>query len=103
MTGRAVVAGALAVNAVPHAVVGFAGGTCPTPFGGTGSGPLANLAWAGVNAVGAVALLVTAGPVRGDQRAIDDRRRAVQLGCTLMTAFAGVYELRAALRGRRRV
>ena len=101
MRARDVLAGVLAVNAIPHAVVGFAGGRCLTPLRGENSGPAANLAWAAANLTGAGVALGTGASVRGVQGAIDDRRRAIQLGCTLMTAFGALYEARVALRHRR--
>lgn len=100
MRRRDVLAGALAVNALPHAVVGCAGGRCRTPFRGEDSGPGANLAWAAVNAVGAGLALAGGPSVRGEQSAVDDRRRAVQLGAALMTAFGLAYEARVRARGR---
>ena len=101
MRRRDVLAGALAVNAIPHTVVGFVGGRCRTPLRGEDSGPVANLVWAAANLTSAGIALASGTSVRGDQKAIDDRRRAVQIGCTLMTAFGVAYETRVAVRGHR--
>ena len=99
MRVRDVAAGVLLVNVLPHAVVGLSGGRCLTPLRGEDSGPVANLVWAATNLAGATALLSSGGVDSvGDLDAVDTRRRAVQLGSTLMTAFGAGYELRQARR-----
>lgn len=89
---RDVFAGALLVNAIPHAIVGLTGNRCMTPLGGEDSSPRQNLMWSAINLVGGVAVLASA-PWRGVGRSGADRRRtAVLLGTFLMTAFGVVYE-----------
>ncbi|MBD3782066.1 MAG: hypothetical protein IE926_03770 [Micrococcales bacterium] len=102
MRARDVAAGVLLVNVVPHAVVGLSGGRCMTPFRGEDSGPVANLVWAGLNLAVGAGLLATGPSVHGDRSAVDTRRRAVQLGTTLMTAFGAGYELRRTVLSRGR-
>lgn len=97
MRGRDVVAGVLLVNTVPHVLVAASRGRCRTPFSPEPVGPAANLLWGVTNLVGGAALLAS-GDEPGDQAAVDERRRAVHLGCLLMTLAGGVYEVRQAVR-----
>ncbi|MEV0839602.1 hypothetical protein AB0I55_08575 [Actinocatenispora sera] len=97
MTARDALAGALLVNAVPHAIMGIAGKRCMTPLRGPESGPAANLAWSALNLAGGVTLLATGW--RGiDQRTADSRLGWVTVGAFAMTAFGVGYELSRRLR-----
>lgn len=92
---RDVIAGALLVNAIPHAVIGLAGHRCLTPLGGAESGPRLNLVWSAMNLVGGAALLASA-PWRDlDEEGATSRRRSVHLGTAILVAFGQVYELLA--------
>jgi hypothetical protein len=97
MTARDAIAGALLVNAIPHAIMGVAGKRCMTPLRGADSGPVTNLVWAALNAAGGVTLLATGW--RGvDQRTADSRLARVTVGAFAMTAFGVGYELSRRLR-----
>jgi hypothetical protein len=95
-----VLAGALLVNAVPHAVTGLAGKRFPTPLRGRDSGPAANLAWSAVNLAAGAALLVT-GRRRTDHATASHRLAAVGTGAVVMVSFGTVHELAKRLRARR--
>jgi hypothetical protein len=97
MTARDALAGALLVNAIPHAVMGIAGKRCLTPLRGPDSGPAANLAWSALNLAGGVTLLATGW--RGiDQQTASSRLAWVTVGAFAMTAFGVGYELSRRLR-----
>jgi hypothetical protein len=90
---RDVLAGALLLNAIPHAIMGLAGKRCMTPLGGANSPPAANLAWAGLNIAGGVAALGPGTWRSIGQRDADERLRAITWGIIAMAAFAAIYEL----------
>jgi hypothetical protein len=90
---RDVLAGALLLNAIPHAIRGLAGQRGMTPLGGVNSPPAANIAWAGLNSAGGAAALGPGSWRRVSQREADERLRAVIWGIIAMAAFAAVYEL----------
>lgn len=97
MTARDVLAGALLVNAVPHAIMGIAGKRCMTPLRGPDSGPAANLAWSALNLAGGATLLATGW--RGiDQPTAASRLAWVTVGAFAMSAFGVGYELSRRLR-----
>jgi len=90
---RDILAGALLVNTIPHAVLAAGGQRCLTPLGGPDSTPRQNLLWAGMNLTGAVLALSSSG-WRGLHRTeADRRRRALHAGMLAMTAFGALYEL----------
>ena len=103
MRGRDVLAGALLVNAIPHTITGLAGKRGMTPWGGPNSSPAANLAWAGLNILTALAALGPRSWRPIGQRAADQRLRAVTLGIAGMAAFAAAYELSPAAAQHRQV
>jgi hypothetical protein len=90
---RDVVAGMLLVNAIPHAVVGFAGQRCLTPLGGEDSGPGLNLLWSVINLVGGAAILSSASWPAGRRDTAAGRRRSLQLGLATMAVFGQIYEM----------
>lgn len=90
---RDVLAGALLVNAIPHLIVGVTGKRCTTPLGGVNSAAAVNLVWAGVNLAAGTVALGSRSWHELDQRAADDRLRAVTLGTIGMAGFAAAYEL----------
>lgn len=98
---RDLLAGALLVNVIPHAVVGLGGHTCLTPLAGEDSSPRINLLWAGLNLAGAIALLGSARWRSLDAEAASRRRIAVEIGGFAMTTFGMIYELTGGRRKRR--
>lgn len=88
---RDVVAGALLANGVPHVILGCAGKRGMTPLGLGDSSPGLNLAWAGMNLGGAVALLVAGGWHQVHQAEADRRIGSVAGGMLAMTTFAVAY------------
>lgn len=90
---RDLLAGVLLANCVPHAVLGCAGKRGMTPLGRGDSSPALNLAWAGMNLGGALALLA-GGRRRWAEQAEADRRIAhVGVGMLAMTTFAAAYTI----------
>ncbi len=100
---RDIVAGALLVNAIPHAVMGGFGKRLLTPVGGEESSPGLNLVWSGLNAGAGVALLSTGGWRDLDQRTAAHRLVGVEVGSFAMLCFGMGYELAAGRRKRRLV
>jgi hypothetical protein len=88
---RDVVAGVLLANGVPHAILGCAGKRGMTPLGRGDSSPGLNLAWAGMNLAGALALLAAGGWRRAEQAEADRRIAGVAGGMLAMTTFAIAY------------
>jgi hypothetical protein len=98
-----VLAGALLLNTIPHAIMGLAGKRCMTPLGGANSSPAANLAWAVVNLTAGTAALRPASWRATDQPTADARLRNVTMGIVAMAAFAAAYELSPTATERRRM
>jgi hypothetical protein len=103
MRGRDVVAGAVLVNAIPHAIIGLAGKRGMTPWSGPNSPPAANLIWAGLNILAGLAALRPGSWRPIGQRTADERLHAVTLGIVGMAAFAAAYELSPAAAQHRRL
>lgn len=97
---REVLAGALVVNAIPHAVMGLSGKRLLTPIGGAESSPRRNLVWAAMNVGGAAALLASGGWRSLDQHDAEVRLRSVLTGGFAMSAFGMAYELTAGRRAK---
>lgn len=98
MRKRDVLAGALLLNALPHAILGLAGKRCMTPLGGADSSPAANLVWAGINLVAGTAALTPGSWRSASQAEADDRARSVAIGTFAMAAFGMAYEVSPAAR-----
>lgn len=98
---REVLAGAMLVNAVPHAVMGLSGKRFLTPLGGADSSPGRNLVWAAMNVGGAAALLASAGWRSIEQHDAEVRLASLQVGAFAMAAFGMAYELTAGRRAKR--
>lgn len=60
--GRALLAGLLAANSLPHLGTAAAGGSLMTPIAGSESGPRANAVWGAVNLVASLTLLGAGSP-----------------------------------------
>ena len=88
---RDVVAGVLLANVVPHAILGCAGKRGMTPLGRGDSSAGLNLAWAGMNLGGALALLAGGSWRRVEQAEADRRIACVGGGMLAMTTFAAGY------------
>ncbi len=73
-----------------------------TPLGGANSSPTANLVWASLNLFAGVAALEPRTWRAIDQRAADERLRAVTLGNIAIAALAAIYELSPSSARRRR-
>ncbi|MFE0023730.1 hypothetical protein [Amycolatopsis sp. NPDC059021] len=99
---RDLLAGALLVNVIPHAVMGLTGKRCLTPLGGEDSSPRLNLVWAAMNLAGAAAVLSSGSWRAATQAEAGKRLAVVQSGMFSMTLFGFIYECTAGRRKRRR-